>query len=213
MRVFKIKKDELMKDLRSGKIFGPVAFEMSCIEWQKRGLPHLHLVIKFEGPLPDEGGEMDEWCWAEVPPADLNGGKAREQVLNCMVHRECGPKNIASPCMQDDRSRPGVKVCGKRYPQPWRTAAVVNGKTGRAEYRRRDTGEKFPYKHKVNGKFVESYATNQWIAPYNIWLLSKYNCHMCFDVCTGKAIVKYIYKYINKGSDSLKLGYCVMAMR
>lgn len=59
-RVFMIKKDELMKDLRSGRIFGPVTFEMSCIEWQKRGLPHLHLVIKFDGPLPDQMGEMDE---------------------------------------------------------------------------------------------------------------------------------------------------------
>jgi len=64
-----------------------------------------------------------------------------------------------------------------------------------------ETGEKFPYTHKVNGQFVESFATNQWIAPYNIWLLSKYNCHMCFDICTAAAIVKYIYKYINKGSD------------
>ena len=105
--------------------------------------------------------------------------------------------------MKEDRKRPGVKVCGKNYPQPWRDVAAV-GKTGRAEYRRRDTGERFPYTHRVNGKFIESFATNQWIAPYNIWLLSKYNCHMCFDVCTANAIVKYIYKYITKGADFIK---------
>lgn len=98
-----------MKDLRSGRIFGPVTFEMSCIEWQKRGLPHLHSVIKFDGPLPDQVGEMDEWCWAEVPHPDLNNARAREQVLNCMVHKRCGAFNIASPCMQDDRNRKGVR--------------------------------------------------------------------------------------------------------
>lgn len=26
----------------------------------------MQLICKFEGPLPDQMGEMDEWCWAEV---------------------------------------------------------------------------------------------------------------------------------------------------
>ena len=145
----------------------------------------MHLVIKFDGPLPDQVGEMDEWCWAEVPHPDLSNGRAREQVLNYMVHKRCGAFQISSPCMQDDRNRSGVKVCGKRYPQPWRSAAAVNSnKSGRAEYRRRDTGwrKMSVLTEKVNGKYVESSATNQWIAPYNMWLLSKCNCHMCFDI-------------------------------
>ena len=40
-KVFKIKRDEFMKDLRSGRIFGPVTLEMSCIEWQNRRLPQI----------------------------------------------------------------------------------------------------------------------------------------------------------------------------
>ena len=55
-------------------------------------------------------------------------------------------------------------------------------------------------------------ATNQWIAPYNMWLLSKYNCatYMCFDIYhlyrCGHKLVKYTYKYIiiNKGGDFLQ---------
>lgn len=61
---------------------------MHVVEFQNRGMPHAHIVVKFDGPSPDQLGEMDEWCWAEVPPADLNNGKAREQVLNLMVHRQ-----------------------------------------------------------------------------------------------------------------------------
>ena len=94
---------ELMKDLRSGKIFGPIDFEMSCVEFQKRGMPHMHLVVRFEGPLPDQMGEMDEWCWAEVPPPELNNGRSRDQVLNLMVHKQCGSHNPTSPCMKEDR--------------------------------------------------------------------------------------------------------------
>lgn len=135
--VFKIKVAELLKDLRSDKLFGPVTYEMSVVEWQKRGMPHMHLIVPFEGPSPDQTGEMDDWCWAEVPRADLNNGKSREQVLNLMVHRQYGAHNVSSPCMQDDRTRPGVKVCGKRYPQPWRSSGTVNSNTGRAEYKQR----------------------------------------------------------------------------
>ena len=64
----------------------------------------MHLVIKFDGPLPDQVGEMDEWCWAEVPHPDLSNGRAREQVLNCMVHKRCGAHFI-NMYMQDDRNR------------------------------------------------------------------------------------------------------------
>ena len=44
-RVFKLKKDQLMNDLRTGKLLGTVVAFMNVIEWQKRGLPHLHLLI------------------------------------------------------------------------------------------------------------------------------------------------------------------------
>lgn len=30
---------------------------------QKRGMPHAHMVVKFDGPCPDQLGEMDGWCY------------------------------------------------------------------------------------------------------------------------------------------------------
>lgn len=177
--------------------------EMYCIKFQKRGMPHMHLVCKFESLSPDQLGEMDEWCWAEVHPAEVNDSKAREQVLALMVHRKCGAHNINSFCTQNDRNRPGVKVCGKKHPQPFRDAATINPNTGRAEYRRRDTGEEFPYTHRVNGKYVETSATNRDIVAYNICLLSKDNSHYCVNVCRASSVLLYIYtSYHSRG------GFC-----
>ena len=44
-RVFKQKKDQLMRDIKFGNIFGNVVAHMSVIEFQKRGLPHAHILI------------------------------------------------------------------------------------------------------------------------------------------------------------------------
>ena len=44
-RVFKLKKDQLMKDIKSGNVFGKVSAFLWVIEFQKRGLPHSHILI------------------------------------------------------------------------------------------------------------------------------------------------------------------------
>lgn len=42
---------------------------------------------------------------------------------------------------------------------------------------------------------------NQWVVPYNPYLLSRYNCHINVEICSGVTAVKYLYKYIYKGHD------------
>ena len=44
-RVFKQKKDQLIKDIKSKKVFGKVPAILWVIEYQKRGLPHIHLLV------------------------------------------------------------------------------------------------------------------------------------------------------------------------
>ena len=44
-RVFKLKKDQLMRDLKSGMVFGKVVAFLWVIEFQKRGLPHAHILL------------------------------------------------------------------------------------------------------------------------------------------------------------------------
>ena len=44
-RVFKLKKDQLLSDLIKNDVLGKVAAFCWVIEWQKRGLPHMHLLV------------------------------------------------------------------------------------------------------------------------------------------------------------------------
>ena len=37
--------------------------------------------------------------------------------------------------------------------------------------------------------------------PRNPWLCAKYNAHINVEVCSTVADVKYLYKYVYKGTD------------
>ena len=44
-RVFKLKKDQLMQDIKTGGVLGKVVAHMHVVEFQKRGLPHIHILV------------------------------------------------------------------------------------------------------------------------------------------------------------------------
>lgn len=48
IRVFKAKLDILMDDLKKHKHFGPTITLLCTIEFQKRGLPHVHYLVWLE---------------------------------------------------------------------------------------------------------------------------------------------------------------------
>ena len=39
------------------------------------------------------------------------------------------------------------------------------------------------------------------MVPYSPYLLTRYNCHINDEVCSGVKAIKYLYKYIYKGYD------------
>lgn len=62
-------------------------------------------------------------------------------------------------------------------------------------YRRRNDGRVFKGR---NFNF-----TNQWVVPHNLWLCTKYNCHLNVEICSSISAVKYLYKYVYKGPDKV----------
>ena len=42
---------------------------------------------------------------------------------------------------------------------------------------------------------------NQWVVPYNPYLLRTFNCHINVEACGSIKSVKYLFKYIYKGHD------------
>eukprot|EP00959_Pyramimonas_sp_CCMP1952_P022727 477628-Pyramimonas_sp.AAC.1 len=70
---------------------------MRVIEYQKRGLPHAHIVIGSESP-PASAEEVDAYISCELPRAS---GPLRDLVLRHMVHkcnRGCHPLDPSDPC-------------------------------------------------------------------------------------------------------------------
>ena len=67
-KVFKMKKDQLL-DIMKGKGFGVVPAHLWGIEFQKRELSHVHiLVILREEDRLTTAAKVDETICAELPP-------------------------------------------------------------------------------------------------------------------------------------------------
>lgn len=80
------------------KIFGNVRCWMYSVEWQKRGLPHVHILIWLETKmLPNQ---IDRIISAELPDPQ-NDPLLFEIIKKHMIHGPCGSINPYSPCMKN----------------------------------------------------------------------------------------------------------------
>ena len=187
-----MKRQQLLEDILKKGVLGVVAAYMAVIEFQKRGLPHMHLVLILNNETrPKSADDYDRFVCAEIPPPSC--AKLRELVLRFHIHGPCGRINPNCPCMEN-------KVCTKHYPKQY-CKSSLEGDNGIAEYRRRspeDNGESAESnlrKKKIN-------LTNRNVVPYNAALLMKYKCHLNLEIASGKGrMVKYLYKYLLKGPD------------
>jgi hypothetical protein len=94
-----------MKDLKkeNGKkgLFGKVLGHIHVVEFQKRGLPHAHiLLIVSEEDKPLTVDKIDRMVCAELPDLEEDP-LLYETVSKCMIHTPCGVLNPNSPCMVD----------------------------------------------------------------------------------------------------------------
>ncbi|POM57596.1 Helitron helicase-like protein [Phytophthora palmivora] len=87
--------------------------------------------------------------------------------------------------------------CSKKFPKQFAEETImVEDKYPTYRRRRRPEGI---LSHK--GKVWDNAKINQWVVPYNPFLSQKYDCHINVEVCATNKAVKYIYKYVYKGSD------------
>ena len=195
-RVFKQKKDQLIKDISSGKVLGNVPAILWVIEFQKRGLPHVHvLVILSNDDRPSSREDIDDIICAELPPDPemFKPGTEERIVLRNMVHGPCGKENPESPCMNDGK-------CSKKYPKQFCRKTVLDPDNVSPEYQRlapESGGRSIIIL--VHGK--EYVIDNRWIVPYSPMLSLRFNCHTNIEICYSPTSAKYLYKYLYKGED------------
>lgn len=187
-RVFRQKIRSLMNYIVKQRVFGDTRCWMYSIEWQKRGLPHAHILIWLVEKIQTD--QIDDIICAEIP--DHEADPDLHDVITNMIHGPCGAINPQSPCMVDGK-------CSKRYPRKL-TAETVTGNDGYPLYRRRspdDNGRTITTKVKRMDFVVD----NSWIVPYSPLISKTFKTHCNVEYCNSVKSIKYICKYVTKGSD------------
>ena len=174
---------------------------MEVIEFQKRGLPHKHiLVILADHDRLVTPALVVIVVTAEFPPSpdDTQDEVVRAQrqrmeeiVLGSMVQGPCGELGPNSPCMENGR-------CTKKFPKDYVKQTIVDPENCYATYQRRSPADGVrQVKHPRSGVMLD----NSWVVPYNPYLSLAYNCHINVEVCASAKATKYLFKYVTKGND------------
>ena len=182
-RVFNMKKQAIIDDVYKNGIFGKAVAYVYTIEFQKRGLPHMHMLIFLQPEDKIQTPEqVDSAVWAHWPDPQSQP-LLFETVKRCMIHT-CGDR-----CLENGK-------CLKGYPKPFQPQTSVNDE-GYPLYSRPQDGRTYV----VKGTAI----SNQLVIPYNPWLSTKYDCHINVECLASFATLKYVNKYIHKGSDRTTL--------
>nr|AAL58156.1 hypothetical protein [Oryza sativa Japonica Group]AAP53342.1 hypothetical protein LOC_Os10g22130 [Oryza sativa Japonica Group] len=184
-RVFKAKLRDVLDLIVKKKYFGEVQTYTHVTEFQKRGLPHEHiLLIMKSGSKLTTPDEYDKVICTEIADK-VKYPELHRLVIKHMLHRPCGALNMNCACMVDG-------VCPFDFPRQF-NQATQQGKDSYHLYRRRNDG----WCVKIRGAVLD----NRWVIPYNPGLLMRYNCHINVEACASIKSVKYLYKYVYKGHD------------
>ncbi|KAK7354399.1 hypothetical protein VNO80_19860 [Phaseolus coccineus] len=184
-RVFKVKLDEMMTDFKKNNFFGQTTARMYTIEFQKRGLPHAHILLWLDGSNKlHNTTDIDNVISAELPHPNLYP-KLFKVVTSYMIHGPCGVAKLNLPCMKQGK-------CSKFFPKKF-TAVTTIDEDGYPMYKRRNIGI-----------FVEKNGIqmdNRNVVPYSPNLLMRYQAHVNTEYCNKSNSIKYLFKYVNKGPD------------
>ena len=181
----------LMTELTKRGIFGKINAFVCSIEWQKRGLPHAHILLWLAKEDEIRADSIDAIVSAEIPDKETNP-HLHDVVIANTVHGPCGKMNPNCPCMKDG-------LCTEHYPKDF-VPETMCSEDGYPLYRRRrpdDGGQ--TAKKTIRGNEVE--VDNRWVVPYSPYLCHMFKCHINVEVCNSIKAIKYVIKYVNKGND------------
>jgi hypothetical protein len=123
--------------------------------------------------------EIDSIVSAEIPDPNNPALKSLYNTVSaCMIHT-CGTR-----CLINGK-------CNKHFPKQFQDVTTTQN-DGYPVYKRRNNGINIT----KNGKIYD----NRNIVPYNPTLSMMYDCHINVEICSSIKAVKYIYKYICKGT-------------
>jgi hypothetical protein len=95
-RVFNLKLDALLKDIKDS-VLGNVIAKILVIKFQKRGLPHVHILDEASKLRIVE--DYNLMVLVKIPDLICHP-KAYETITSCMVHGPCDPNFLNAQCME-----------------------------------------------------------------------------------------------------------------
>ena len=108
-----------MKQIDKKNIFGIKVAHVFTIEFQKRGLPHMHALIFLHGPDKIRTcAQVDNLVSAEFPDPEQDP-LLFDTIKGCMVHGPCGARNPNASCMENGS-------CTKRYPRAFAESTTMD---------------------------------------------------------------------------------------
>ena len=120
--VFNRQLQELLYDIKHKHILGKPVAMIYVIEFQKRGLPHCHMLIVLDqhSKLRDRH-DIDNIISAEILD-EKKQPQLYQIIRSCMIHGPCGIHNPQSVYMENG-------VCTKGYPKEFNdeTKLSING--------------------------------------------------------------------------------------
>ena len=159
-RAFELKQKHLIDMIVKERVLGKAVARLAVIEFQKRGAPHIHLLVWLDDfdPTPQN---IDSVISAEIPYSPVieenaqrpfvteevsNQQEFHELVMELMVHGPCGPAYGRTNLGCCQNSSDGT--CKRNFPKTARPHTEPGDGSTYPEYRRRsvDEGGHFGYK-------------------------------------------------------------------
>lgn len=184
-RAFKQRLQKFLHLLRSR--FGNLIYMIKVIEFQKRGLPHAHIILKVRvvSKHLSSSSPLLRQVHPELPlylidsliscrlPTD--NPQLRDKIKKYMTHSPDHLTRETSRCRKGNR-------CIYDFPHPITPTTWIDEDSGKVHYRR-DSEE------------------DRWIAPHVPEFIDKFDCHIYWDIVFTITVFMYLYKYMYKGPD------------
>ena len=104
-KIFRAKLQYLKDQLFKKKIFGKVVAHIHVIEFQKRGLSHVHIIIILqEGYKILSKDQFDRYVSIKFPNKELYPD-LYELIVKNMIHNPCGKYMSIKSCIVNDKCK------------------------------------------------------------------------------------------------------------
>lgn len=150
-----------------------VVYIVHVVEFQKRGLPHAHILVKLAADCAHPQ-DIDCVISAEIPRNSADAALVRSHIL----HRHPALTRPPSAyCQHVDGN--GECICRFKYPKELQPTTTIDSEV-RVNYRCRNPRDKN-------------------VVSHSLALLCVFKCYINIEIAKLQYIFQYVFKYIHKG--------------